>query len=69
MILTEHIPTGNFIPNIDMITDRGNRTQKNSGVVITASPFNFNAKKEKVMVKTDLKDNNGIIVTKLFVCF
>ena len=66
VILTEHTPTGNFIPNIDMITDRGNRTQKNSGVVITAPPFNFKFKKRFFLNTIDLENNKGKIETTLF---
>lgn len=66
IILTEHLPKGNFIPNLDMIADRGNRTQKNSGVVITAPPFNFKARAEEFLVTTVLKNDEGIILTTLY---
>lgn len=66
LILTEHLPEDYFIPNIDMISDRGNRTQKNSGIVITESPFNFKVLTKETSVKTVLKDDKGIILTTLY---
>lgn len=66
IILTEHLPIGNFTPNIDMIADRGNRLNKNSGVDILESPFNFKAKKTECLIRYELEDNNSVIETKLF---
>lgn len=44
LILTEHLPLGDFIPNKDIISGQGIRLKKNSGVDILAPPFNMKAR-------------------------
>ena len=41
IILTEHIPFGNFIPNKDIISGQGIRLKQNSGVDVLKPPFNL----------------------------
>lgn len=41
VILTEHIPIGNFIPNKDIISGQGIRLKQNSGVDLLKPPFNL----------------------------
>ena len=41
IILTEHLPSGRFIRNLDKPTGAGNRLEINSGVVLTRAPFNI----------------------------
>jgi hypothetical protein len=69
IILTEHIPLGNFIPNKDIISGQGIRLKKNSGVNILEAPFNLKIKEEKNLGEYILKNNKGRIVTKLYKMF
>lgn len=69
VILTEHLPTGDFIPNKDIISGQGIRIKKQSGLNVLVSPFNFQVKEEKQLIATKLNDNKGIIVTTLYRIF
>ncbi|QAA80740.1 class I SAM-dependent methyltransferase [Aequorivita sp. H23M31] len=69
VILTEHIPDGDFIPNKDIISGQGIRLKKNSGLNLLAAPFNFMVKGEKLLSAVVLKDGKGIIVTTLYTVF
>ncbi|WP_405247994.1 class I SAM-dependent methyltransferase [Cellulophaga sp. Asnod2-G02] len=60
VVLTEHVPLGNFVPNKDMVTSMGNRVKKNSGVAILELPFNFKALTSYVLVQVVLKDASSI---------
>ncbi|WP_092574012.1 class I SAM-dependent methyltransferase [Hyunsoonleella jejuensis] len=44
VILTEHIPLGNFEPNKDIISGQGIRLKQNSGVDLSRPPFNLKIK-------------------------
>lgn len=66
LILTEHLPTGDFIPNKDIISGQGIRLKHNSGVDLLKSPFNLKALQQRVLNKIILEDNQGEIVTTLF---
>ena len=69
VILTEHLPFGDFTPNLDIISGQGIRIKKQSGVVLTAPPFHFKVKSEKELVTVVLNKNKGIIVTTLYEVF
>ncbi len=69
VILTEHIPEGDFIPNEDIISGQGIRLKKNSGLDILASPFNFKVKEEKQLLSVVLPDTKGVIITTLYTIF
>lgn len=69
IILTEHIPNGEFVPNLDIISGQGIRLKKNSGLDIFAPPFSYRAKERTQISKVELKNNQGIIVTSLLVNF
>ncbi|MGK0494427.1 MAG: hypothetical protein ACJAU2_000806 [Maribacter sp.] len=69
VILTEHLPEGDFIPNKDIISGQGIRLKKQSGINLTASPFNFKVLFEKQLVSVRLKNGKGVIVTTLFHLF
>jgi len=69
VILTEHIPIGNFVPNLDIISGQGIRLKKQSGLNILASPFNFKVTAEKQLLSVPLNDDKGIIVTTLYTLF
>jgi hypothetical protein len=69
VILTEHIPTGKFTPNKDIITGQGVRLKKNSGVNVLVKPFNL--KITEVIRHSDvvLENNKGRISTSIYQCF
>lgn len=69
VILTEHLPEGEFTPNKDIISGQGIRLKKQSGVDILAAPFNFKVKKETQLLAIPLKDYKGILVTTLYQVF
>ena len=69
VILTEHIPAGDFVPNSDIISGQGIRLKKNSGLDVLAPPFNFKITTEKQLLSVTLNNNKGIIVTTLYTLF
>jgi len=69
VILTEHLPKGDFIPNKDIISGQGIRLKKQSGLNVLAAPFNFQVKEEKTLLSVTLNDNKGIIITTLYTIF
>ena len=66
VILTEHLPEGDFEPNKDIISGQGIRLKKQSGVILTAPPFNFKAKGEKQLLSVPSPGFKGILVTTLY---
>ncbi|PQJ82260.1 class I SAM-dependent methyltransferase [Polaribacter glomeratus] len=66
VIVTEHLPIGNFTPNKDIISGQGIRLKKQSGVNLLESPFNLKVKEEKQLLAINLKENKGVIVTTLY---
>lgn len=69
VIITEHLPHEDFIPNIDIISGQGIRLKKQSGVDLLASPFHLSVKKEKKLVSVDSIDGKGVIETTLYRMF
>ncbi len=69
VIVTEHIPDGNFSPNKDIISGQGIRLKKQSGLDILAPPFNFRIQKEKIISTVVLSKTKGIIKTVLYQLF
>ncbi len=69
VIITEHIPNTTFVPNIDKPSGLGirmhNGIKKNSGVVITAPPFNFRVESAKAL-QTIISDDESQLVTWLY---
>ena len=66
VILTEHIPEGAFVPNKNIISGQGNRLKKQSGVNLSAPPFNFKVREEIELSAVILQNGKGVIVTTLF---
>ena len=66
ILLTEHLPEGDFTPNIDIISGQGIRLKKQSGVDLLAPPFHFKVKEEKEMLSLTSKDFKGRLVTTLY---
>ncbi|AUC83941.1 SAM-dependent methyltransferase [Polaribacter sp. ALD11] len=69
VVLTEHIPEGNFTPNKDIISGQGIRLKKQSGINLLMAPFNLKVIEQKQLVSFVLNDSKGIIVTTLYKLF
>jgi len=69
VILTEHIPEGDFIPNKDIISGQGTRLKKQSGLNVLKPPFKFKVKEEKQLIAVHLNNYKGVIVTTLYRVF
>jgi len=69
VILTEHLPEGDFTPNKDIISGQGIRLKKQSGLNVLVPPFNFKVKAEKQLLSVNLGDGKGVIVTTLYEMF
>lgn len=66
VVLTEHLPKGNFIPNKDLISGQGIRLKQQSGLDLLAPPFNFIVKEEKQLLSITPTNGKGVIVTNLY---
>ena len=69
VIVTEHLPQDNFIPNLDIISGQGIRLKKKSGVDLLAAPFHLKVKDQQHLLTIPLKKNKGKIVTWLYEMF
>lgn len=69
IILTEHLPSGSFIPNKDIISGQGIRLKQNSGVNILEAPFNIKMKEVKILNEHILENGKGQIVTTFYQVF
>lgn len=61
LVVTEHVPVGPFTPNLDKPAGPDVRLEANSGVVLTAPPFNLRPAEERVLCRAP--DDRGEIVT------
>jgi len=66
VIITEHLPEGNFIANKDIISGQGIRLKQQSGLDILIPPFNFEVEVEKQLLLVRLSGRKGVIVTTLY---
>ena len=69
IILTEHLPEGDFTFNKDIISGQGIRLKKQSGLNLLAAPFNFKVIEEKRLLSVILNDCKGVIVTAFYKIF
>ena len=69
VILTEHVPDFDYVPNKDIISGQGIRLKKESGLVLTAPPFNMNPKEAKELCSYDLGEGKGVLVTVVYRMF
>ncbi|WP_189359556.1 class I SAM-dependent methyltransferase [Algibacter mikhailovii] len=69
VILTEHLPIGDFTPNKNIISGQGIRIKQQSGVDLLQPPFNLKVKSEQHFGSHILEGNKGLITTKLFTLF
>ena len=68
LVITEHIPDGNFTPNLDILTGPYIRIIKNSGVELTEPPFNLKVKSKKNICNISpkkIKGFEGVLNTKI----
>jgi hypothetical protein len=66
VILTEHLPQGDFIANIDIISGQGIRMKKKSGIDLLKAPFYFKVNDCKDLVTMYLEGQKGVLVTTLY---
>lgn len=66
LILTEHLPENDFIPNLDIISGQGIRLKKNSGINLLAAPFYLKVKETQELVSITLPNGKGKIVTYVY---
>jgi len=69
IILTEHIPEGDFIPNKEIISGQGTRLKMQSGINLLAAPFHFKVKEEKQLMCVNLNEGKEVIVTTVYKTF
>ncbi len=66
VIITEHIPSGDFEPNKDKISGQGIRLKQDSGIDVLAEPFHWKVKEAKELLSLELENCKGRIVTNLY---
>jgi len=64
LIVTEHLPSKSFRPNIDIQTGHETRLLKNSGVELHEPPFNLKFLEKNIICR--VKDSNGTIITTCY---
>ena len=69
VIITEHLPEGDFTPNKEIISGQGIRLKKQSGLNVLAPPFNFKVKEQKQLLSIISNDCKGVIVTTIYKTF
>jgi len=69
VVLTEHIPEGNFVPNMDIISGQGIRLKKQSGLDLLAPPFDFEVKDVQQLLSIPLEDGKGMIITAVYTIY
>jgi len=66
VILTEHLPEDDFIPNKDIISGQGIRLKKQSGLDLLKAPFNFKVKSKQELLSLGLEDGKGVVRTWIY---
>lgn len=66
LILSEHIPVGNFESNKNIISGQGIRLKKLSGIDISKDPFNFKFKEKVEITSYVLDDGKSKIVSSIY---
>jgi hypothetical protein len=60
-VVTEHLPKGEFTPNVNRQTGKGNRLGIKSGIVLTAPPFEIRPLGEEILCA--VPHERGVITT------
>jgi hypothetical protein len=66
VLLTEHVPDGEYVPNKDIISGQGIRLKKQSGVDLLRPPFSLQVKGKTMLLSQSPIRHKGVIVTTLF---
>ena len=66
IILTEHLPEGDFEANQEIISGQGTRLKKQSGLNLLLPPFNLKVKEKTQLLSLASKHYPGRIVTILY---
>ncbi len=66
IILTEHLPEGEFEPNKDIVSGQGIRLKKQSGLDLLQPPFSMKVKETKILLTQSPITHQGVIITNLF---
>ncbi|MEJ6695192.1 MAG: class I SAM-dependent methyltransferase [Chitinophagales bacterium] len=66
IILTEHLPEGDFEANKEIISGQGTRLKKQSGLNLLLPPFNLRVKEKTQLLSLASKHYPGRIVTILY---
>ncbi len=69
VVLTEHLPEGQFIPNKEIISGQGTRLRKQSGVHVESAPFSFKYLTKKELLSLAEPAGKGILVTTCYQLF
>ena len=69
VIITEHLPVGDFIPNKDKISGQGIRLKQYSGIDVLAAPFHWEVVSSKEILSLELENRKGRIVTNLYTLY
>ena len=69
IILTEHLPNGDFTPNKDIISGQGIRLKKQSGINLLEHPFNLKVANEQTSIVHKLNSDKEVIITTLYTMF
>ena len=69
VILTEHVPEGEYVPNLDIISGQGIRLKKQSGINLLNPPFSMEVKKKEMLLSQHSVNHPGVIITTLFQMF
>ncbi|SNZ00899.1 class I SAM-dependent methyltransferase [Flagellimonas pacifica] len=69
VVLTEHLPQGDFVSNINIIAGQGTRLKKQSGVDLCEAPFHLKVKEAKRLLSINSPNHGGQLVTTLFKMF
>jgi hypothetical protein len=69
VIITEHLPFGEFVPNKDILSGQGIRLKKQSGVVLNDPPFNFLFNECNELLSLVPDKGKGIIKTIMYKVF
>ena len=64
LILTEHVPVGEFAPNLDKASGAAIRLFKRSGVVLTQPPFDLRVMSEQVIC--EVPQMGGVVRTVVY---
>lgn len=66
VIITEHLPSGEFEPNKNKISGQGIRLKQNSGIDVLSQPFYWKVKDVNELLSLELSNGRGRIVTILY---